>query len=72
VPGSELCGDGTEEGLTRFERPSESQGRGFEAKSDGFCVLVSCVEGIAQIHKEGVAVPSEMVLDIGVGEPGAV
>ena len=35
-----------------------------EAKCDGFGVLVSRVEDVAQIHEECVAAPPEAVLDI--------
>ena len=34
-----------------------------EAKSDSFGVLVSHVEGVPEVHEEGIAFPSEAILD---------
>ena len=62
----------TEKCLMQLERTGNVPARGVESKCDSFCVLVGCVEGILQIHKECVAVPSEVVLDIRVGELGMI
>ena len=43
-----------------------------DAEGDGLRVLVCCVECVAQVHQKGVAAPTEVVLDIGIQEPGAV
>jgi hypothetical protein len=47
-------------------------GQGGEAKSDGFCMLAGCIEGVVQVHQECVTAPPEAVFDVGVQEPCAV
>ena len=37
-----------------------------QAQCDGFCVLSDSVECVQQIHKECVALPMQLVLDVGV------
>ena len=39
------------------------------AQGDGIDVLVGCVEGIGQLHQEGVTAPALAVLDEGAREP---
>ena len=47
-----------------FQRLGRAAAGQIEAKCDSFCVLVYCVEGVAQVHEECVAAPPEAVLDI--------
>ena len=56
----------------RFKGSSKFLSGGIKAECDGLCVLLGSVKCIAKIHKEGVALPKETVLDISVGEPSAV
>ncbi len=55
-----------------FEWPGTPPCGWIESEGDGLCVLVSRVEGIAKVHEEGVATPTEAVLDVRVGEPSPV
>ena len=47
-----------------FQRPSNTVIGRVEAEGDSLGVLVSRVEGVAQVHEECVAAPPEAVLDI--------
>ena len=55
-----------------FQRPSNAAIGQVEAEGDGFGMLVSHVEGVAQVHEECVTAPQEAVLDIRVREPSSV
>ncbi len=47
-----------------FQRPGDAAIGRVEAECDSFGVLVSHVEGVAQVHEECVTAPPEVVLDI--------
>jgi hypothetical protein len=47
-----------------FQRPGNAAIGRVEAECDSLGVLVSRVEGVAQVHEECVVVPLEAVLDI--------
>ena len=55
-----------------FERTSCVISWRVKSEHDCFGVLQGCVEGITEVHEECIAVPSESVFDIGVGEPCAM
>ena len=52
---AELGSSGAEDCVVGFECPCKSPGRRVEAQSDGVCMLVGSVEGIAETHQDGVA-----------------
>jgi len=35
-------------------------------------MLVHCMKCVAEVHQKGITFPTELVLDEGVGEPGAM
>ncbi len=43
-----------------------------EVKSKGRCVSSSGIESVSEVHKEGVALPAEAILDKRVRELGPV
>jgi hypothetical protein len=43
-----------------------------EAESDRLGVLICRIEGVAQVHEEGVAAPPKAVFDVRVGEASSV
>ena len=47
-----------------FQRPNNAAVGRVKAEGDGFGVLISRVEGVAQVHEECVAAPLEVVHDI--------
>lgn len=62
-PGPKLGCTGAEEGLVWFKGSDKTPSRQVKAKGDGFCVLVCCVECVAQIYEECVTAPMEAALD---------
>ncbi len=50
----------------RFKRPGNAAIWWVEAESDSFGVLVGHVEGVAQVHEEGVTAPAQVILDVGI------
>ena len=63
---------GAEKFLVRFEGSGVPPCEWIESEGDGLRVLVGRVECIVKIHEEGVALPTEAVFDVRVGEPSAV
>ena len=63
---------GAEKFLVRFEGSGAPSCRGIESEGDGLRVLIGRVECVAEIHEEGIALPTEAVFDVSVGEPSAV
>ncbi len=63
---------GTQEFLVRFEGLGIPPCGWIEPEGDGLRVLVGRVECVTEIHEEGVATPTEAVLDVRVGEPSPV
>ncbi len=55
-----------------FERTSCVIGQRVKSEHDCFGLLQGCVEGIAEVHEECIAVPPEAVLNVRIGEPCAV
>ena len=55
-----------------FERTSCVVSQGVKSKHDRFGVLRGCVEGIAEVHEECIAVLLESVFDVRVREPCAM
>ena len=52
--------------FVRFEWPSESPSRRVKAKGDCLRVLICHVECVAQVHEEGVTVPVQAIIDVGI------
>ena len=56
----------------RFIGSRESPDGRVESQCDGVGVLACCVERVAQVHQEGVAVSTKAVLDIRIRELGSM
>jgi hypothetical protein len=54
--------------LVRLQWPQISKGGRSNVKAERFGVLISSVKCIPKIHEEGVALPTEAILDEGVGK----
>jgi hypothetical protein len=46
-----------------FKGPKILSGRWWEIEVEGCRVLVSRIEGVPEVHEEGIAFPSEAILD---------
>ena len=60
------------QGFVGFERTGDNAVGRIEAEGDCLSVLICRVEGVAQVHEEGVAAPPKSVFDIRVGETSSV
>jgi hypothetical protein len=58
--------------LVRLQRPHISKDGRSDVEAERFGVLISGVKCIPKIHEEGVALPTEAILDEGVGESCSV
>ena len=57
---------GAQEFLVRFEGSGVPPCGGIEPEGNGLRVLVGCVECVAEIHEESVALPAKAIFDEGI------
>ena len=57
---------GVEPKFVLFERSSVVRCGRVKAKGDSLCMLFCCVKCVAQVHEEGVTVPVQAILDVGI------